>query len=209
MGNTMKLVRQLVIWAFLGAVFGTATGIIGRALGFGALNASLVGGMIAAPTLVMVIMLANYWGELLNWALGGALVGTVILTAMDFLVFRAVVPVPGSPGLSGATLLNRAIIGAVVSTWLGAGGVVFKRGSQGLVGFLAAIILGAPLGVLTWMLADIVGGEVVSLQLLNTVYSWRWSETLVGIPLGALTGYFVIQFMFRTEYINTNRKRPG
>ena len=205
----MKLVQQLVVWAFLGAVFGTATGIIGRALGFGVLTGSLVGGMVAAPTVVMAIMLVNYWGELLTWALGGAVVGAVVLTLMDNLVFQAVVPLHGDAGLDGVNILNRAIIGTVVSTWLGTGGVVFKRGSQGLVGFLAAIILGAPLGVLTWMLADIVGGEVVSLQVFNTVYSWRWSETLIGIPLGTLTGYFVIRFMFRTEYINTGRKRPG
>ena len=71
----MKQLGRLILWVILGALFGTAIGVLSRRLGNGDLSGGALAGLIMAPIVVMFLLLADYLDELFFWAIAGALFG--------------------------------------------------------------------------------------------------------------------------------------
>ncbi len=142
----MRNVGRVILWVILGAVLGSAVGIIARRLGFADVSGGILGGMISAPAILMLILLFDYVDELIFWAIGGAIVGALLLTGLGAFAGQTT----GSAGLGARfslpTAINGALVGSVLATWLGAGALVFKRGMIGLVALLISVVAGGFLG---------------------------------------------------------------
>lgn len=188
----MKYLGKFILWVILGALFGTAIGILARRLGFADFGGGALAGMMAGPIVIMFLLLADFLDELLFWALGGALLGAISLALFGMIGNRTV----GSTGFSMQDVIAGAPIGAVLSTWLGAGTAIFKRGTTGVIGLLLSVIAGGFLGVAVWLLGDLIGGELYTLSFLGGSYQWRLGEAIAGIPIAILTGVVTTRVIF-------------
>jgi hypothetical protein len=170
-------------------------GIIARRLGYADVSGGILGGMLAAPAILMLILLFDYVDELIFWAIGGAVVGALLLTGLAAFGGQTA----GSAGLAGRfslpIALNGALVGSVLATWLGAGALVFKRGMVGLIALLTSVVAGGFLGAMVWMLGDLIGGQMITVEVLGRVNTWRQGEMIAGVPAGILSGLAASQFL--------------
>jgi hypothetical protein len=194
----MRFWGKFILWVILGALFGTAIGVLARRLGYADPSGGMLAGMIAAPVVIMFLLLVDYIDELALWAVGGAIVGGLTLSLLTSLGMR----VQGANLTAGFTvenMLNGAAVGAVLMTWLGAGGAVFKRGSTGVIGLLLSVIAGAFLGAAVWWLGDLIGGwiksEIVTVNIFGLVNTWQWGETIAGVPVAVLIGTITTNYL--------------
>jgi hypothetical protein len=108
-------------------------------------------------------------------------------------------------GFTTQNFITGATVGAVVTTWLGAGGAVFKRGTTGLIGILISVVAGGFMGAAAWYLGDLISGllglDLTTVQVLNQGYSWKWGETIAGIPVAVLVGALVTNYLFPQQDI--------
>jgi len=192
----MKGIGKLLVWSILGVVFGTAVGIVRRNLPFGGVTDALFAGMIAAPSMVMVLLLMDYIRELVGWAIGGFVIGAALLYVVANFTEDTV-------GVEVDSVVRRTlyggIIGAVAMTWLGAGWSVFRGSNSGIIVLLFALIIGAFFGVLVHSLGQSIGGKGYSFELLGAFIAWRLGESVAGIPIGILSGAVVTQYLFPSE----------
>ena len=191
----MRNVGRVILWVILGAVLGSAVGIIARRLGFADVSGGILGGMVSAPAILMLFLLFDYVDELIFWAIGGAIVGALLLTLLGAFGGQST----GSAGLAARfsiqTAINGALVGSVLATWLGAGALVFKRGMIGLVALLISVVAGGFLGAMVWMLGDLIGGKMITVEVLGRVNTWRQGEMIAGVPAGILAGLASSQFL--------------
>ena len=191
----MRNLGRVVLWVILGAVLGSAVGIIARRLGYADVSGGILGGMVAAPAILMLILLFDYVDELIFWAIGGAVVGALLLTGLAAFGGQTA----GSAGLAGRfslpMALNSALVGSVLATWLGAGALVFKRGMVGLIALLTSVVAGGFLGAMVWMLGDLIGGQMITVEVLGRVNTWRQGEMIAGVPAGIMSGLAASQFL--------------
>jgi len=195
----MRFWGKFILWVILGALFGTAIGVLARRLGYADLSGGMLAGMIAAPIVIMFLLLVDYVDELAFWAVGGAVVGSLALSLLTSLGMR-VQGASLTAGFTAENMLTGAAVGAVLMTWLGSGGAVFKRGSTGVIGLLLSVIAGAFLGASVWWLGDLIGGwiksETVTVNIFGLVNTWQWGETIAGVPVAVLIGTITTNYLF-------------
>lgn len=196
----MKYVGRFILWVILGALFGTAIGVIARRVGFPDVGGGALAGLICAPVVIMVLLLADYLDELAFWAIGGAIVGALALSLIVSLGSRTVQHTGFLAGFTAENMLTGASVGAVLTTWLGAGGAVFKRGTTGIIGLLLSIIAGGFLGAAVWWLGEALGNwleyDTLTVRFLGLVNTWQWGETIAGVPIAILTGIVATTVLF-------------
>ncbi|MBN1316425.1 MAG: hypothetical protein JXA42_13200 [Anaerolineales bacterium] len=204
-----KYWRKIALWIVMGCAFGTFTGIIARRISLDSLTGGMLAGMVAAPILVILLLLINNWDKLIIWAIAGAIAGAASLSLMTYITNYALKPLDFKITLTTGGTLDRALIGAAITTWFAAGGSMFKKGTSGIIGFLVSAIFGAPLGACVWKLGDIIGGSLSTFTFLGQVSVWAWGETLMGAPIGILAGYITTRYLFVTDFEPPKRKRDG
>jgi hypothetical protein len=196
----MKYLGRFILWLILGALFGTAIGVIARRLGFSDVGGGALAGLVCAPVVIMFLLLADYLDELVFWAIGGAIVGALSLSLIVSLGTRTVQHTNLLAGFTAQNMITGSSVGAVLSTWLGAGGAVFKRGLTGVIGLLLSIIAGGFLGAAVWWLGALIGNwleyETFTVKFLGLVNTWQWGETIAGVPIAILTGIIATTLLF-------------
>jgi len=192
----MKGLVKVWLWSVLGVLFGTAVGILRRKLPFGGATDAIFSGMIAAPLLVMFLLLTDYLRELVGWAIGGFIVGALFLAIVGNYAQETVEVVGVEANITMRRALNGGLVGAMVMTWFGAGWSIFRGKNNGIVGLLLSLILGAFCGLLVWFVGQSIGGQVQTIMFLGSPSSWRLGESAAGIPLGILGGVASTQYMF-------------
>ncbi len=195
----MRYVLRFILWVILGALFGTAIGVIARRLGFQDMGGGALAGLVCAPVVIMFLLLADYLDELVFWAIGGAILGALTLSLIVSLGSRTVQHTKLLAGFTAQNMISGASVGAVLSTWLGAGGAVFKRGLTGVIGLLLSIIAGGFLGGATWWLGALIGKwleyETLTVNFLGS-NTWQWGETIAGVPIAIVTGIIATTLLF-------------
>jgi len=190
-----------VFWVIAGAAFGAVTGILARRFDYWSFTGGLLGGMLAAPGMLVMFLLIRYWEKLLVWAAAGALIGVLGVTLFTSLAGQ-ILPVGGAdvlPRPSAGAVMDRALIGALITVWLASGGVVFGNGTSGVIGLLGSGILGAPLGALVRVVGPAVSNQPFTVQILGQQSTWLLGEVLVGIPIGLVAGILITQYFFPVE----------
>ena len=195
--ETIKRLVRGFCWLILGAVYGTAVGVFSRRLGLFELTGGLLGGMIAAPLMVMMLLLIDYWRQLVIWAVYGAIVGAAGFIIIWFVADQALGHYLLTGDLTTGRVISGALVGAATGTWIGAGTAVFQRGTLGLIGMLSALIAGAFLGAVVWMVGNAIGGRAVIVEIGSYVAMWKLGETVAGIPLGVVVGIATTQVLFK------------
>ena len=199
----MRHLGKLILWLILGALFGTAIGVLTRRMGYADLSGGMLAGMLAAPVVVMFLLLVDYLDELAFWAVGGAIIGGLALGLITSLGNRTIGGGNLAAGFTSENLITGASVGAVVTTWLGAGGAVFKRGTTGFIGILLSVIAGGFMGAATWWLGGQIGNwlefELVTVTVLNRPYMWQWGETIAGMPVAVIAGAIATSYLFPQE----------
>lgn len=205
----MKNWRSISLWIVLGCAFGTFTGIVARRIGLPNLAGGMLAGMLAAPILVVCLLIINNWEKLLIWALIGAVVGAGSLALITYVTNYALKPLSLEIELTAGGTVDRALIGAAIATWFAAGSGMFQKGTSGMIGFLISAIFGAPLGACVWALGDYLGGSLGSFTFLGQHSVWAWGETLMGAPIGVLAAFITTRFLFSSDYPSNLRKKAG
>jgi MFS family permease len=199
----MRSLGKLTLWLILGVLFGTAVGVMTRRMGQADVSGATLTGMMVAPVFVMVLLLIDYVDELVFWAIGGGIVGALALGLISSLGGRTIGGGSLLAGFTGQNLFTGGTVGAVITTWLGAGGAVFKRGVTGVIGILVSVVAGGFMGAASWWLGNLIGGflglDLVTVRVLGQAYSWQWGESFAGIPVAILVGALVTNYLFPQE----------
>jgi hypothetical protein len=190
----MKTYIKLASWAIIGVCFGTAVGVLARRFGGADPANSVLAGMIVAPLTMMLVLLVTYWSDLVPAAIVGAVAGALVVSVVGFLGGRATGTARQALALARRVVPTGALFGAIAGTWLEAGGLLFKRGSAGIISFFATVMFGACLGGAVWVLGTAVGGPVYRIELAGQLFGWRLGETIAGAPLGLASGLIAMRF---------------
>jgi hypothetical protein len=195
----MRQIVRIVVWGLLGALFGIAVGILSRRFGYGDPVGGILTGAIVAPAIVMIFILGGYWGDLMYWTFGGAVLGALTFVVIAFLGQRSLQGIAMESYVTTRRVINGAIVGAVVLTWFGIGWSIFRGDARGIISLLISIIFGAFIGMLVWIVGDAIGGELYTVRIAGMTNSWRLGEMLAGVPVGLLGGALTTHFLYQNH----------
>jgi hypothetical protein len=195
----MRQVFRIVVWSLLGALFGITVGILSRRLGYGDPVGGILTGAMVAPAIVMIFILGGYWGDLMYWTFGGAVLGALIFVVIAYLGQRSLQGVTMESYVTTRRVMNGAMVGAVVLTWFGIGWSIFRGDARGIISLLISIIFGAFVGMLVWIVGDAIGGQLYTVRVAGVVNSWRLGEMLAGVPVGILGGALTTHFLYQND----------
>jgi hypothetical protein len=193
----MRQIVRVVVWGLLGALFGIAVGILSRQLGYGDPVGGILAGAMVAPAIVMIYILGGYWGDLMYWTFGGAVLGALTLAVIAYLGQRSFQAIGLESYLTMRRVMNGAMVGAVVLTWFGIGWSIFRGDARGIISLLLSIILGAFIGALVWVVGDVIGGRLYTVRIAGVVNTWRLGEMLAGVPVGILGGVLITRYLYQ------------
>lgn len=203
----MRQIINFVVWALLGALFGIAVGVLSRRFGYGDPVGGILTGAMVAPAIVMIFILGGYWGDLMYWTFGGAVLGALSFAVIAYFGQRSLQVVGLESYVTQRRVISGAIVGAVVLTWFGIGWSIFRGDARGIISLLISIIFGAFIGALVWVVGDAIGGELYSVRLAGVVSSWRFGEMIAGVPVGILGGALTSHFLYHNHNPNHSRRR--
>ena len=195
----MRKIVRFVVWALLGALFGIAVGVLSRRFGYGDPVGGILTGAMVAPAIVMIFILGGYWGDLMYWTFGGAVLGALTFVVIAYLGQRSVQGFTLDTYVTSRRVLNGAIVGAVVLTWFGIGWSIFRGDARGIISLLISIIAGAFVGTLVWVVGDAIGGRYFEVQIARMSLTWRLGEMIAGVPVGILGGALTYQFLYQNH----------
>jgi hypothetical protein len=195
----MRQIIRIVVWGLLGALFGIAVGILSRRFGYGDPVGGILTGAMVAPAIVMIFILGGYWGDLMYWTFGGAVLGALTFVVIAFLGQRSLQGITMESYVTTRRVINGAIVGAVVLTWFGIGWSIFRGDARGIISLLISIIFGAFIGMLVWIVGDAIGGKLYTVRVAGMTNSWRLGEMLAGVPVGLLGGALTTHFLYHNH----------
>jgi hypothetical protein len=195
----MRQIGRVVVWSLLGALFGIAVGILSRRFGYGDPVGGILTGAMVAPAIVMIFILGGYWGDLMYWTFGGAVLGALTFVIIAFLGQRSLQGVTMESYVTTRRVINGAVVGAVVLTWFGIGWSIFRGDARGIISLLISIIFGAFIGMLVWIVGDAIGGRLYTVRVAGLANSWRLGEMLAGVPVGILGGALTTHFLYHNH----------
>jgi hypothetical protein len=195
----MRQIGRVVVWSLLGALFGIAVGILSRRFGYGDPVGGILTGAMVAPAIVMIFILGGYWGDLMYWTFGGAVLGALTFVIIAFLGQRSLQGVTMESYVTMRRVINGAVVGAVVLTWFGIGWSIFRGDARGIISLLISIIFGAFIGMLVWIVGDAIGGRLYTVRVAGLANSWRLGEMLAGVPVGILGGALTTHFLYHNH----------
>jgi hypothetical protein len=195
----MRQIGRVVVWSLLGAVFGIAVGVLSRRFGYGDPVGGILTGAMAAPAIVMIFILGGYWGDLMYWTFGGAVLGALTFVIIAYLGQRSLHGVTMESYVTTRRVMDGAIVGAVVLTWFGIGWSIFRGDARGIISLLISVIFGAFIGMLVWIVGDAIGGQLYTVRIAGVTNSWRLGEMLAGVPVGILGGTLTTHFLYHNH----------
>ena len=198
-GGMMRQIVRVVVWALLGGLFGIAVGVLSRQFGHGDPVGGILTGAMVAPAIVMIFILGGYWGDLMYWTFGGAVLGALSFVVIAYLGQRSLQTITLESYVTTGRVINGAIVGAVVLTWFGIGWSIFRGDARGIISLLISIILGAFIGALVWVVGDAIGGKIYSVHIAGVVNTWRFGEMIAGVPVGILGGALTTRFLYQNH----------
>jgi hypothetical protein len=195
----MRQILRIVVWGLLGALFGIGVGILSRRLGYGDPVGGILTGAMVAPAIVMIFILGGYWGDLMYWTFGGAVLGAIVFVLIAYFGQRSLGGFTLDTYVTPRRVMNGAIVGAVILTWFGIGWSIFRGDARGIISLLISIIAGAFVGTLVWVVGDAIGGQLFRVQVAGATYVWRLGEMIAGVPVGIFGGALVYQFLYQSR----------
>jgi hypothetical protein len=195
----MRQIARIVVWSLLGALFGIAVGVLSRRFGYGDPVGGILTGAMVAPAVVMIFILGGYWGDLMYWTFGGAVLGALTFVVIAYLGQRSLRTVTMESYVTARRVMNGAMVGAVVLTWFGIGWSIFRGDARGIISLLISIIFGAFVGMLVWIVGNAIGGQPYAVHVVGVTLSWRLGEMLAGVPVGILGGALTTHFLYQNH----------
>lgn len=195
----MRQIVRIVVWTLLGALFGIAVGVLSRRFGYGDPVGGVLTGAMVAPAIVMIFILGGYWGDLMYWTFGGAVLGALTFVVIAYLSQRSLQAVGLESYVTQRRIMDGAVVGAVVLTWFGIGWSIFRGDARGIISLLISIIFGAFIGALVWVVGDAIGGRLYSVTVAGVTSSWRLGEMIAGVPVGIVGGALTTHFLYHNH----------